>query len=75
MYVRPAFRGKGIGVAMLDHLAEYVRERQIKLLRLETGIYQTNAIKLYERDGFQRRAPFGEYREDPNSIYLEKAVG
>ena len=75
MFVRPAFRGRGIGVAMLDHLAEYVRERQIKLLRLETGIYQTNAIALYERWGFQRRPPFGEYREDPNSVYLEKRVG
>ena len=71
MYVRPAYRGLGLGKAMLSHLADYARERHVKVLRLETGIYQTEAIKLYERFGFERRPPFGEYREDPLSVYLE----
>lgn len=74
MYVRPAFRGFGLGKAMLNHLAEYALKHQVGLLRLETGIYQTHAIALYERFGFQRRAPFGEYREDPLSIYFEKRL-
>ena len=72
MYVRPRFRGLGLGKFMLDHLAAYARERQILTLRLETGIYQTEAIRLYERYGFARRGPFGEYKDDPMSIYLEK---
>jgi ribosomal protein S18 acetylase RimI-like enzyme len=55
-------------------LANHARENNINILRLETGIHQTNAIKLYERYGFQRRAPFGEYREDPMSIYFEKLL-
>jgi putative acetyltransferase len=46
----------------------------VGMLRLETGIYQTEAIGLYERWGFQRRPPFGEYRVDPNSVYFEKAL-
>jgi len=75
MYVRPEFRGRGLGKAMLDRLAAYVRERQVGLLRLETGIYQEPAIALYEGYGFRRRPPFGEYRDDPMSIYLEKALG
>jgi putative acetyltransferase len=72
MYVRPQYRGLGLGKLMLDHLAQYARERQISTLRLETGIYQTKAISLYERYGFQRRGPFGEYKDDPLSIYFEK---
>jgi len=44
------------------------------VLRLETGIHQVEAIGLYERWGFQRRGPFGEYVEDPNSIYFEKSI-
>lgn len=74
MYVRPVYRGLGLGKAMLNHLAEYARERQVDLLRLETGIFQTEAIGLYDRYGFQRRPPFGEYLEDPLSVYFEKSI-
>ena len=74
MFVRPRFRGKGLGKAMLNHLAEYVRIRQVPVLRLETGIYEVEAIGLYEAFGFQRRAPFGEYQEDPLSVYLERSL-
>ncbi len=28
--------------------------------------------RLYERFGFQHRAPFGEYKEDPLIVYFEK---
>lgn len=73
MYVRPAYRGSGLGKAMLNCLAEYARERQVNVLRLETGIYQKEAIGLYERFGFQRRPPFGEYKDDPLSVYYEKS--
>lgn len=74
MYVRPRFRGRGLGQALLTHLAEYARARQVEVLRLETGIYQTEAIGLYERFGFQRRPPFGEYQDDPLSVYFEKMI-
>jgi ribosomal protein S18 acetylase RimI-like enzyme len=59
---------------MLNRLAEYARARQVDLLRLETGIYQIDAIALYERWGFQRRSPFGEYTIDPMTIYFEKFI-
>ena len=74
MYVRPVYRGLGLGKAMLQHLAGYAREQQVSVLRLETGIYQTEAIGLYEGFGFQRRSPFGEYKADPLSVYLEKSI-
>jgi putative acetyltransferase len=74
MYVRPAYRGLGLGKAMLNRLVEYARERQVGVLRLETGIYQAEAIGLYERFGFQRRPPFGEYKEDPVSVYYEMSI-
>src|SRR4051812_27989266 len=40
MYVRPAYRGLGLGKGMLDRVARYARDRGVGLLRLETGIYQ-----------------------------------
>jgi ribosomal protein S18 acetylase RimI-like enzyme len=74
MYVRPQFRGLGFGKLMLDHLAHYARSRQVGLLRLETGIHQDAAIALYERTGFQRIPPFGEYKDDPLSRFYEKRI-
>lgn len=74
MFVRPAFRGLGLGRKILDRLAEHAHAQNIDLLRLETGIYQTEAIALYEKYGFKRRAPFGKYREDPLSVYFEKSL-
>lgn len=74
MYVRPNFRGKGLGKAILNQLAEYARANGINTLRLETGIYQIEAIGLYAGWGFQRRGPFGEYKNDPNTVYFEKQI-
>jgi len=74
MWVRQVFRGLGLGKAMLRHLSDYSQSKELNFLRLETGIYETAAIGLYERFGFQRRAPFGEYKEDPMSVYFEKAL-
>lgn len=74
MYVRSTFRGKGLAKRMLEHLADHARQHEIDILRLETGIYQTEAIGLYERMGFRRIGPFAEYRLDPLSLYFEKCI-
>jgi putative acetyltransferase len=74
MYVRSQFRGLGFAKLMLKHLTEYAQSHGIGLLRLETGIHQQAAIRLYERMGFQRIAPFGEYKEDPLSRFYEKRI-
>ena len=74
MFVRPAYRRRGLGLQILNHLADYARGQGVSVLRLETGIHQTEAIALYEGYGFQRRSPFGTYKEDPMSIYFEKAI-
>jgi ribosomal protein S18 acetylase RimI-like enzyme len=71
MYVRPAYRGQGLARHMLDRLAKHARGQGLSLLRLETGIHQVDAIRLYERYGFRRVGPFGEYRDDPNSMFFE----
>src|SRR2546430_4807834 len=48
MYVRPQFRGSGLGKNILKHLADFTRQRDINVLRLETGIHQVEAINLYQ---------------------------
>jgi GNAT superfamily N-acetyltransferase len=75
MYVRPQFRGLGLGKLMLGYLADYARGQGVSLLRLETGIYQDAAIRLYERMGFEQIPPFGQYKDDPLSRFYEKQLG
>ncbi len=75
MYVRPQFRGQGLAKLMLNHLVAFARERGIRVLRLETGIHQVEAIGLYEQMGFRRISAFGEYEEDPLSRFYEKQIG
>jgi GNAT superfamily N-acetyltransferase len=75
MFVRPQYRGQGLARRVLDHLAEHTRTNGIPLLRLETGIHQHEAIRLYERAGFSRIPPFGPYADSPTSVCFEKRIG
>src|SRR5689334_10449663 len=75
MYVRPPFRGLGYGKLLLEQLTDHARAHGVAFLRLETGIRQPAAIRLYERMGFQRIGPFGDYLEDPLCLYYEKRIG
>jgi putative acetyltransferase len=71
MFVDERRRGLGTGRKLLEHLVMFARMSGLAVLRLETGIHQPEAIGLYERLGFERRAPFGDYREDPLSLFME----
>jgi ribosomal protein S18 acetylase RimI-like enzyme len=75
MYVRPAFRGRGLGRLMLEHLVAHARAHGLRVVRLETGIHQREAIALYESGGFRRIGPFGPYTDDPLSRCYEKTIG
>ena len=74
MFVHEDARGTGLGRALLAAVESAAAERGIPLLRLETGEPQAAAIRLYERWGFVRIPPFGEYVHDPTSICMEKPV-
>jgi putative acetyltransferase len=74
MFVLPEFRGLKLGRRILEELENLARAIGLKLARLETGIHQAEALSLYERAGYQRRGPFGDYPEDPLSIFMEKKL-
>lgn len=74
MYVKPSCRGRGVAKALLERLESEARLRGCEWLMLETGISQPEALCLYERSGFRRRGPFGDYRPDPLSVFMEKAL-
>jgi putative acetyltransferase len=74
MFVRPQFRGTGLAKRMLLHLEAYAREQGLAVLRLETGIYQIEAIGLYQHMGYQTIPPFGAYVADPYNLFFEKKI-
>jgi GNAT superfamily N-acetyltransferase len=74
MFVSPAARGTGLGRALLEAVESAARAHGIQSLRLETGEPQVAAIALYERAGYVRIPPFGEYVHDPTSICMEKVL-
>ena len=72
MHTAEAARGRGVGSAMLRHIMAAARARGMSRLSLETGSwpYFAPARALYARHGFVECGPFGEYREDPNSVFM-----
>jgi putative acetyltransferase len=74
MIVRPERRGRGIGKRVLAELEAITRAARLPLLRLETGIHNTDALALYRGAGFVECAAFGDYRPDPLSVFMEKRV-
>jgi putative acetyltransferase len=67
-----AHRGRGAGRAILSHIIAVARSRSYERLSLETGSHAAfnPAHKLYESAGFNYCGPFGEYIEDPNSVFM-----
>ncbi|WP_440056321.1 GNAT family N-acetyltransferase (plasmid) [Pseudoalteromonas sp. T1lg65] len=74
LYVKPSYRGKGLSKRIMQILLHYAGEAQIPLIRLETGINQTEAISLYESLGFERCERFGFYRDNPLSVFMSLSI-
>lgn len=74
MFVDPAVRGGGIGEALVMALIQTAKAEARNMVRLETGNSLTSAHKLYEKLGFTYRGPFGDYRDDPLSLFMEMAI-
>jgi putative acetyltransferase len=74
MYVQPSERGQGIAKQLLAALESDAGARGCRLLTLETGPYQPEALALYGRCGYHRRGPFGTYTNDPLSVFMQKSL-
>ena len=75
IFVSPQARGLGVGRRLLMTLETEAKSLGFKLLRLETGIYQPEALALFKTIGFVTCYSFGDYPgDDPNSVFMEKQV-
>ncbi|MBF6212705.1 GNAT family N-acetyltransferase [Nocardia puris] len=76
MRTAPGHTGRGVGAALLAHIINVAQDRGYRRLSLETGAapYYAPAQRLYERHGFVRCPPFGEYIEDTHSMFFTLAL-
>ncbi|WP_437126503.1 GNAT family N-acetyltransferase [Nocardia mangyaensis] len=67
MFVRPAYRGSGAATALLRAAEDVVRAVGLPRMILQTGHLQPDAVRFYERSGYQRIPLFAPYHPLPES--------
>lgn len=74
MYVRPEMRRKGVARQLMLTLEQTARDGGFREIWLETGLPQAAAIQLYERLGYTTIPPYGEYKDEPDSVCYAKSL-
>lgn len=74
VYVRPAFRGLGLGRLLAERILDESRAAGHRRIRLDTLPSMVQAQRLYRELGFREIAPYGD---DPvaGAVYLELELG
>jgi putative acetyltransferase len=67
---------QGIAAKLLTHIIEQATLQGYKKLSLETGTAKAflPAQKLYTQFGFKKCEPFGNYEQDPYSLFMSKVL-
>ncbi|MET7821835.1 GNAT family N-acetyltransferase [Micromonospora zamorensis] len=74
MYVRPAYRGRGIARQLVAALEECAFRQGHSVVCLETGTYLPTAIALYTSCGYEQIPVYGEYVSNPYSVCFAKRL-
>ena len=74
MFVRPENRGRGAAQEILKDLEAWARESGFKFAILETGKKQPEAIRLYQKSGYEPMPNYGQYEGIENSVCMKKSL-
>jgi GNAT superfamily N-acetyltransferase len=74
VYVAPGYRGVGVAQQLLHVLEDAARQQSLTVLRLRAGEPQPEALRFYEKMGFQRIPCFGQWTQDPTAVCYEKSL-
>ncbi len=70
LYVKPEFRGKGIGKFLAENVIEEARRIGYEKMRLDTLPIMKEAISMYKRFGF-KEIPSYRYNPEPGALFME----
>lgn len=74
MYVLPERRSQGLASQILLELERWANELGFTSCVLETGKKQPEAIRLYQKSGYEIMPNFGQYAGVENSVCFEKKL-
>jgi putative acetyltransferase len=74
MFVLPDYRGQKIGRLILETIEADAFAAGVRVIYLETGVKQPEALSLYRTHGYTECAPFPPYGPDPLSVFLVKRL-
>lgn len=75
MYVREENRGQGVAGKILAELENWAKELNFSECILETGVKQPEAIRLYQKSGYEKMPSYGQYLNVENSVCMRKSIG
>ncbi len=74
MFVRPESRNRGIAVEILSELEAWAKELNFAECILETGWKQPEAVRLYQKSGYEIIPNYGQYAGIENSVCMTKSL-
>ena len=74
MFVREDVRGRGIAGEILAELEAWAKELDYTECILETGVKQPEAIRLYQKSGYEKMTSYGQYLNVANSVCMRKPI-
>jgi GNAT superfamily N-acetyltransferase len=74
MFVRPDARHRGVARALLTACEQAAAHLGYSALWLETGLRQPEAVALYRSAGYTEVVRFGQFRDQPESVYLGREL-
>ena len=74
MFVREDVRGRGVAGEILAELEAWAKELNYSQCILETGVKQPEAIRLYQKSGYEIMTSYGQYLNVANSVCMRKTI-
>ena len=72
LFVHPLGRGHGMAKKLMEFLETLAREKSVHTINLETGPLNVEAVELYKALGFAECGRFGDYPDNPYSLFMTK---